>query len=32
LEQLGPPKFIKSHFKSTTIRKYQTVSGNLFGA
>ena len=32
LEQLGPPKFIKSHFKSSTIRTYQTVSGNLFGA
>lgn len=32
IEQLGPPKFIKTVFKSTTLRKYQVVSGTLFGS
>ena len=32
IEQLGPPKFIKTVFKSTTLRKFQIVSGNLFGS
>ena len=32
IEQLGPPKFIKTVFKSTTLRKYQIVSGTLFGS
>ena len=32
LEKLGPPKFLKTVFKTSTIRKFQTVSGNLFGS
>ena len=32
LEKLGPPKFLKTVFKTSTVRKFQTVSGNLFGS
>ena len=32
LGQLGPPKFIKCNFRNSTLRKFQTVCGNLMGS
>lgn len=32
LNNLGPPKYIKSHFRGMTLRKFQSISGNFFGS
>lgn len=31
LKSLGPPSFLKTQFKTTTISKYNVVNGKFFG-
>jgi hypothetical protein len=31
LKSLGPPSFLKTRFKNTTIEKYKVVNGKYFG-